>query len=143
MSLSPLALVNVSCISAAKPSSLPIQLGWPTIVKLPSLLILPMWVALPVPAVVAVLRLVNVIVPSSPSRDGRFCDALAVITFSASVVTSGRIVEFLELVNGVMVLLVFHFPAELCLRNCGSGRDEETQRGKALRLIRIRKRSFT
>ena len=35
---------------------------------------------------------------------------------------------------------VFHFPAELFLGNCGSGRDEETQRWKVLRLIRIRKR---
>ena len=53
MSLSPLAAVNVSCIWAVKP--IPVQLAWPTIVKLPSLAILPMWVALPVPAVVAVL----------------------------------------------------------------------------------------
>jgi hypothetical protein len=55
-----------------------------------------MWVALPVPAVVAVLGLVNVIVPSSPSRKGRFSEALAVMALSASVVRSGRIVEFLE-----------------------------------------------
>jgi hypothetical protein len=96
MTLSPLAAVNVSCISTAKPTSLSIQLASPTIVKLPSLAILPMWVASPVPAVVAVLGLVNVIVPSSPSRKGRFCEALAVMALSASAVRSGRIVEFLK-----------------------------------------------
>jgi hypothetical protein len=69
-----------------------------------------MSVAFPVPAVVAVLRLVNVIVPSSPSRNGRFCDALAVMTLSAIAMTSGRIVEFLKCVDGFIVLLVFHFP---------------------------------
>jgi hypothetical protein len=66
-----LAAVKVSCISTEKPTS-PLQLVWPTIVKLPSLMILPRWIALPVPAVVAVLWLVNVIVPSSPTRKGRF-----------------------------------------------------------------------
>jgi hypothetical protein len=54
-------------------------------------------------------RLVNVIVPSSPSRNGRFCDALAVMTLTASAVTSGIIVEFLESVDGFIVLPVFHF----------------------------------
>jgi hypothetical protein len=55
-----------------------------------------MWVALPVPAVVAVLGLANLIVPSSPSLNGRFCDALAVMTLNATAAKSGRIVEFLE-----------------------------------------------
>jgi hypothetical protein len=96
MTLSPLAAVNVSCISTEKPTSLSIQLASPTIVKFPSLAILPMCVALPVPAVVAVLGLVNVIVPSSPSRKGRFCEALAVMALSASAVRSGRIVKFLK-----------------------------------------------
>jgi hypothetical protein len=41
--------VNVSCISAEKPTSLPTQLTSPTIAKFPSLVILPRWVALPVP----------------------------------------------------------------------------------------------
>ena len=94
MSLSPLAAVNVSGISTENPTSLPIQLAAPTIAKLPSLVILPRWVALPVPVVVAVLGLVNVIVPSSPSRKGRFCEALAIMALSVSAARTGRIVEF-------------------------------------------------
>jgi len=43
-----------------------------------------------------VLWLVNVIVPSSPSRKGRFSEALAVMALNASAVKNGRIVEFLE-----------------------------------------------
>src|SRR5690242_862755 len=38
--MSPLAAVNVSCISAAKPTSLSMQLASPTIAKLPSLAIM-------------------------------------------------------------------------------------------------------
>jgi hypothetical protein len=96
VTMSPFAVVNVSCISAEKPTSLSIQLASPTIVRFPSLVIVPKWVALPVPAVVAVLGLVNVIVPSSPSRKGRFSEALAAMALSASAARSGRIVEFLE-----------------------------------------------
>jgi hypothetical protein len=96
VTMSPLAAVNVSCISAEKPTSLSIQLASPTIVRFPSLVILPRWVALPVPAVVAVLGLVNVIVPSSPSWKGRFSEALAVMALSVTAARSGRIVEFLE-----------------------------------------------
>src|ERR1044072_788085 len=93
VTMSPLAAVNVSCISAEKPTSLSIQLASPTIVRFPALVILPRWAPLPVPALVAVLGLVNVIVPSSPSRKGRFSEALAVMALSASAARSGRIVE--------------------------------------------------
>jgi len=96
VSLSPLAAVNVSCISTENPTSLPIQLASPMIVKFPSLVILPRWVALPVPAVVAVLGLVNVIVPSSPSRKGRLCEAPAVVALSANTLKIDRIIEFLK-----------------------------------------------
>ena len=53
VSLSPLAAVNVSGISTENPTSLPIQLASPTIAKLPSLVILPRWVALPVLELIA------------------------------------------------------------------------------------------
>ena len=53
VSLSPLVAVNVSGISTENPTSLPIQLASPTIAKLPSLVILPRWVALPVLELIA------------------------------------------------------------------------------------------